>query len=175
MTADAREELLALYAAGALPAGEGLGRADEADAWLEYACVAHTLADFPPVPPPPELKSRLLAQLDPLPGYTVTPADDSAFATLPFPGMSMRLLHTDPVQRRFSCLLKFAPGGRLPAHPHASAEDCVVLEGSIWMGGVEMKAGTFLRVEEGVDHVEQWSDTGALAFVTGPLELLEAH
>jgi hypothetical protein len=168
---DDREERLALIAAGATSEATA---ADCADAWMEYACVADALAAAQPVDPPVEVKARLLAQLDPTPGYTVAPPDDTAFEPLPFPGMSMRLLHTDPVKRRFSCLLKFAPGGRLPAHPHASAEDCVVLEGSIWMGGVEMSAGTFLRVEEGVDHVEQWSDTGALAFVTGPLELLEA-
>jgi hypothetical protein len=42
----------------------------------------------------------------------------------------------------------------------ATAEDCVVLEASIWMGGMEMTVGTFLWVEEGVDRVEQWRDTG---------------
>ena len=173
MTADPREELFALAAAGTLPDGEGVSRADEPDLWLDYAGVAELLADTAPVDPPAELKTRLLAQLDPPPGYTVTPADDDAFRPLPFPGMSIRVLNTDPVKRRFACLLRFAPGARLPAHPHASAEDCIVLEGSLWMGGVHMTAGTFLRVEEGVDHAEQWSDTGALAFVSGPLELLE--
>lgn len=167
---DDRDELLALIAAGAAPEASV---ADCADAWMEFAAVADCLADATPVDPPAVVRSRLLAQLDPPPGYTVAPADDTGFLPTAEPGISMRLLHTDPLKRRFSCLLRFAPGARLPAHPHASAEDCIVLEGSIWMGGVEMKAGTFLRVEEGVDHVEQWSDTGALAFVTGPLELLE--
>ena len=48
-----------------------------------------------------------------------------------------------------------------------------MLEGSLWVGGVHMKAGDYQRVEAGVDHVEQWSDTGALAFITAPLELLD--
>ena len=167
---DAREDLLALIAAGAVPEA---AVADCADAWLAYAAVADCLADAPPVDPPVELRSRLFAQIVPLPGYTVASPDDTAFRPTPEPGLSMRILNVDHANRRFSCLLRFAPGARLPAHPHASAEECIVLEGSIWMGGVEMTAGTFLRVEEGVDHVEQWSDTGAVAFVTGPLELLE--
>jgi hypothetical protein len=168
---DAREELLALIAAGAM--SEGATVADCADAWLDYAAVAECLADTPPVAPPVELKSRLLARLDPPPGYTITRADDTTFRPTPEPGLEMRILSVDHAARRFSCLLKFAPGARLPAHPHASAEECVVLEGNLYMGGVHMTAGDFLRVEEGVDHVEQWSDTGALAFVSGPLELLE--
>ncbi len=174
-----RDELLALYAAGALPPAEAAAverSGDDAEAWEKFAGAVGCLDDSEPVSPPPGLKSALLAKLDPPPGYTVTPDDPTAFVPLPFPGMSMRILSTDRANDRFTCLLKFAPGARLPAHPHASAEDCMLLEGTLHMGGVRMTAGTYLRVEAGVDHVEQWSDTGALAFVTGPLELLEhAH
>lgn len=174
-----REDLLALYAAGALSPDEAAAverTGAAAEAWHLYADAVEALADVEPVAPPPELKSDLLAKLDPPLGYTITPADDSAFRPLPFPGLSMRILSIDREQKRFSSLLKFAPGARLPAHPHASAEDCMLLEGTLYMGGVKMTAGTYLRVEAGVDHVDQWTDTGALAFISGPLELLEhAH
>lgn len=171
-----RDELLALYAAGALTSDEAAAvelAGDDAEAWERFAGAVGCLNDADPVAPPPALKTALLAKLDLPSGYTVTPDDPAAFRPLPFPGMSMRILSIDRASDRFSCLLKFAPGARLPAHPHATAEDCMLLEGTLYMGGVKMTAGTYLRVEAGVDHVEQWSDTGALAFVTGPLELLE--
>ncbi len=174
-----REELLALYAAGALPPDEAAAveRADTiAGAWEMFAGAVAFLDDTAPVAPPPQLKSALLARLDPPAGYTVSHADDSAFGPTPFPGITMRVLNIDPVARRFSSLFRFAPGARLPAHSHATAEECVLLEGTLHMGGVTMTAGTYLRVDAGVDHVDQWTDTGGLAFITGPLELLEhAH
>jgi anti-sigma factor ChrR (cupin superfamily) len=166
------EELLALYAAGALPPSEA-AEVERADAWAEFAAAVECLADAEPVAPPPGLKTAILNQLDLPTGYTVTHADPTAFAPTPFPGITVRVLNVDPVARRFTSLFRFAPGARLPAHPHATAEECVLLEGSLCMGGVRMTAGAYLRVDAGVDHVEQWSDTGGLAFITGPLELLE--
>jgi anti-sigma factor ChrR (cupin superfamily) len=170
------DDLLALYAAGALApdeATEAECAGGDVEAWELYADAVALMDAAEPVAPPPQLKSALLAKLDPPAGYTISPADPTAFERLPFPGLSMRVLNIDKVGGRFTSLLRFAPGARLPAHPHASAEECVLLEGSLYMGGVKMTAGAYLRVEAGVDHVEQWSDTGALAFVTGPLELLE--
>ena len=171
-----REDLLALYAAGALTpeqVAEVERTGADAEAWELFAGAVGCFNDAEPVAPPPELKSTLLAKLDPPPGYTITPADDSAFRPMPIPGLSMRILSIDREQQRFTSLLKFAPGARLPAHPHASAEDCMLLEGTLYMGGVKMTAGTYLRVEAGVDHADQWTDTGALAYICGPLELLE--
>ena len=174
-----REEMLALYAAGALTpdeAAEAERAGLDAEAWHLFAGATACFVDADAVSPPPQLKTALLAQLDPPAGHTVAPADDSAFGPTPYPGISIRVLNVDPVAKRFSSLLKFAPGARLPAHPHATAEDCMLLEGTLYMGGVKMTAGTYLRVEAGVDHVDQWTDSGALAFITGPLELLDhAH
>lgn len=171
-----REELLALYAAGALTpdeAAEAERAGLDAEAWELFAGATACFVDAELVAPPPQLKTALLAQLDPPAGHTVAPADPTAFGPTPYPGISIRVLNVDVVAKRFSSLLKFAPGARLPAHPHATAEDCMLLEGTLYMGGVKMTAGTYLRVEAGVDHVDQWTDTGALAFITGPLELLE--
>jgi ChrR Cupin-like domain len=174
-----REDLLALYAAGALAPGEAaeVERAGfDAEAWERFAGAVALLIDAAPVAPPPQLKTALLAQLDPPAGHTLSPSDPAAFAPTPYPGISIRVLNVDLVEKRFTSLMRFAPGARLPAHPHATAEECMLMEGTLYMGGVRMTAGTYLRVDAGVDHVDQWTDTGALAFITGPLELLEhAH
>ena len=167
-----REELFALYAAGALTPDEA-AEVERAGAWDLFADAVALLADSAPVAPPPQLKSALLAQLELPAGYTVAPADPTAFGPTPYPGITMRVLNIDQAGGRFSSLFKFAPGARLPAHPHATVEECVLLEGALYMGGVKMTAGAYLRVDAGVDHVDQWTDTGGLAFITGPLELLE--
>lgn len=179
------EEVAALYAAGALTPGE-LAELDRErrDGWPEletalaaFAAVTDELtADVPAVDPPPGVLPAVLAALDSpaVPaGYTIRPADAAEFHPLPYPGVSMRVLHIDRPRHRFSCLFKFAPGARLPGHPHSSAEECVVLEGTLMVGGVRMKAGDYQRVEAGVAHVEQWSDTGGMVFITAPLDLLE--
>lgn len=190
MTADLTdytvEDLAALYAAGALtPAESAQLELSRQSGWPEFEAAvgpftlttADLAADLPEVAPPPGVLTALLAAIDAPPavppGYTIRPAADADFHPLPYPGVSMRLLHIDRLANRFSCLLKFAPGGRLPGHPHSSAEECVVLDGTLMVGGVRMNAGDYQRVEAGVTHVEQWSDTGATAFVTAPLDLLE--
>jgi hypothetical protein len=175
------EELVALYAAGALtPAEEAAFENRRAAGWPEAEAlmaafsrtVTDLVADAPEVVPPPAVRAAVMAALDPPPGYTVLAADDTQFRPTDHLGVSMRLLHVDRRRGHFSCLLRFAPGARLPAHPHAQPEECVVLEGSVLIGGVRMRAGDYQRVEAGVDHVDQWSDTGGLAFVTAPLDLL---
>jgi uncharacterized protein HemY len=47
-----------------------------------------------------------------------------------------------------------------------------VLEGELLVGGVRMKAGDYQRAEPGTAHADQWSDTGALLYITGPISLL---
>lgn len=181
------EDLVSLYAVGALAPGE----ADEferrrAGGWPEAEELLATLtgpvaalaADVPELVPPSHLKTDLLNRLDPPAppvGYTILAADDTAFQPSPYPGVRMRLLHVDRARQTFSCLLRFAPGARLPAHPHSHPEECVVLDGSVIVAGVRMTAGDYQRVEGGVSHVEQWSDTGGTAFVVAPLDLLDHH
>lgn len=178
------EQIVALYAAGALTANEATEFERRCSTgWPEAEELLHALtepiadltADIPPVAPPSELRATILRSTAPKPphGYTILGSDDSAFQPLPYHGITMRVLNVDRDRQTFSCLMRFAPGARLPAHPHASPEECIVVEGSLFVGDVRMRAGDYQRVEAGVSHVEQWSDTGGLAFITAPLELLE--
>jgi anti-sigma factor ChrR (cupin superfamily) len=181
MTADKPDwldELSALAAAGALTADEraAFDAGPDADATLagwEGALLA-LAENVPPVAPPPALRNRLLAEIAPLPdGHTIRQPDAGGFRPTLFPGIAVRVLHIDRPNRQFACLMRIAPGARLPHHAHAAAEECVVLEGSIQVGGVRMGPGAYQRVEAGVDHVDQWSDTGATVYLNAPLDLLE--
>lgn len=129
-------------------------------------------AVVPPVAPPPGVKATLFARIDP-PGPRFQFAGDGAFVPTPYPGMSIRVLNVDRPRRQFTALIRLEPGGRYPSHPHDGPEECVVLEGELLVGGVRMKAGDYQRAEPGSAHADQWSDTGALLFVTGPLSLMK--
>lgn len=136
-----------------------------------YAEVVRMLAEVAPVAPSPDLKARLLARL-PAPGLTIKPADESAFRPSRHPGVSVRLLHLDRAADRFSAYLRLAPGASLRPHTHDGAEECVVLAGSITVGGRTLTAGDYQRAEPGSPHDEQRSADGCLLFLSGPLSLL---
>ena len=115
-----------------------------------------------------------MTAIAPLPvGHVIRQPDAGHFRPTRYAGITVRVLHIDPTAERFTCLMRIAPGARLPHHPHAVAEECVVIEGTIRVGGVTMGQGAHQRVEAGVDHVDQWSETGATVFLNAPLELLE--
>lgn len=176
---DGLDVLAALAAAGALTAEDRASFDDRPDADAALAAWEGALLalaeDVPPVAPRPQMRERLLTAVAPLPdGHTIRHPDAGGFRPTRFPGIAVRILHLDRPRRQFACLMRIAPGARLPHHPHAVAEECVVLEGSLQVGGVRMGPGAYQRVEAGVEHVDQWSDTGATVYLNAPLELLDA-
>jgi quercetin dioxygenase-like cupin family protein len=81
------------------------------------------------------------------------------------PGIQRKVLHErDSVM---SYLLKFAPGAVLPAHRHPMDERCVVLEGSVRIGGQVLAAGGFHLALEGLPHGDITSDEGAVIYLHG--------
>ena len=132
------------------------------------------LAAVTPVPPSAGLLTTILDRLPPAdpPGLTVRLADPAAFRPTGRPGVSIRLLHTDRVARRFSAYLRLDPGASLQPHTHDGAEECVVLSGSITVAGRTLAAGDYQLAEAGSPHAEQVSADGCLLFLTGPLSLL---
>lgn len=181
---DDLDDLAALAAAGGLSEEDRAafdacpGSTEALAAWEES--VLALAEDAPPVAPPPGIRDRLLATVAPLPAVGMLPAGhvirqpgESGFRPTPFPGVSVRVLHIDRPNRQFACLMRLDPGARLPHHPHAVAEECVVLEGTLQVGGVRMGPGAYQRVAAGVDHVDQWSDTGVTVFLNAPLDLLD--
>lgn len=141
-----------------------------ATAEFEGALLALT-AGIPPVTPPPELKAAILEQIATPKGFSFRFADHASFRPTPVAGITYRLLSRDREQHRVTCLLRLAPGARLPAHTHPGIEECVVLEGTVIVGQIRMRAGDYQRAEADSEHVEQWSDTGALVYLSSPDDL----
>lgn len=174
------EEHAALYLAGALPeevqaafeAQLGAGWPEGERALRELAPAIQAFADdVVPVLPPPGVKTALLAKLTG-PKCEFAFADGGAFVPTRFPGVTMRLLHFDKTRRQFSAFMKIAPGAKFPTHHHDGPEECVVLHGELIVGSVRMRAGDYQRADADSEHDVQWSETGAMAFVTAPLSML---
>ncbi len=125
------------------------------------------------VEPPPAIKAAVLDAIAVAPkGFVFRFAGDESFRATPIPGVTFRLLHRDKQRDSVTCLLRLAPGARLPAHLHHGVEECVVLEGSVMVGRTRMGPGDYQRAEADSEHREQWTDTGALVYLSGPEDLL---
>jgi len=79
------------------------------------------------------------------------------------PSIAYKMLDDDGAMQAF--LLKFDPGARLPAHDHAGDEMCVVLEGSVRLGDVEVSAGDYHMALSRSHHGDLVSDYGAVLFI----------
>jgi quercetin dioxygenase-like cupin family protein len=90
-------------------------------------------------------------------------ARDGAWETLA-PDVAFKLLEDDGTMQAF--LLRLGPGARLPAHDHPQSEElCVVIEGSVALGDIEVSAGDYHVAFAGSTHGEVVSATGALLFI----------
>src|SRR5215471_18383465 len=94
--------------------------------------------------------------------YVTVRSDAGAWLNL-LPHVQVKVLHTDG--RYNSILLRMEPGASLPAHYHEDDEECVVMEGEVYIGDVRVKAGDYHLALSGSRHGELRSDTGALLFL----------
>jgi quercetin dioxygenase-like cupin family protein len=65
----------------------------------------------------------------------------------------------------YACLIRMEKGGTLPPHDHATPEECVVLEGEVWLGDVHCRAGDFHLAPAGLRHGALRTDEGCLLYV----------
>jgi mannose-6-phosphate isomerase-like protein (cupin superfamily) len=81
------------------------------------------------------------------------------------PGVDWLPLYQEPAQGWHAFLLRMAPGARLPTHMHSRAEECLVLEGELRIGGVSYVAGDYLVAPAGSQHPRVISRGGAIAYL----------
>jgi anti-sigma factor ChrR (cupin superfamily) len=85
------------------------------------------------------------------------------------PGMFEKLLYVDHATGMRSFLLRGGPGTGVPPHAHRGAEECLLLEGDIQVGGVSLKPGDYHVAPPGTTHPSLRSETGFVAFLREPL------
>jgi mannose-6-phosphate isomerase-like protein (cupin superfamily) len=115
------------------------------------------------------MRARLLARVrDAAPQRSaVTVAKDDG-AWEPFsPRVQIKVLRHDPESTSY--LLKLEAGAMIWPHRHAQDEECVVLEGRVQIGELDMGAGTFHLAPRGKNHEPIRTETGALLYLRGAM------
>jgi len=187
-------EWAALYAAGALSPEdcalfEAKLAAVNADCLKEWRAlepaVEELLSTVEPVTPRQEIRSRLLEQLDstipaslpPQPQAARRPRDlyvqrasKGRWRDMGIPGATRRILWLDRERNEYSALVRCEPGTVFPDHIHPGPEQCLVLEGDLWLDNVEYGPGDFQRFEGGTRHGVQTTRRGCLILLSGSLE-----
>lgn len=69
-----------------------------------------------------------------------------------------------------SMLVRFAPGASVADHHHALDEDCLVLEGEMFLGDILLRAGDYQLAPAGGGHFGETSDVGVVFFFHGALD-----
>lgn len=115
------------------------------------------------VQPPPEVRQRLMdyvrAEAQPAPGITVHRAADG-WQPHPVPNTRWKMVATDEQTGAVTMLLKLDAESRFPAHEHKGAEQCLVIEGSFFIGERFYVAGDFIYASPGTADDEIYTREG---------------
>lgn len=182
----------ALYAAGAIPE-EDAPEAARDDAAQEFGEVIDLLAGgITPIPPPHRVRAALLEKTEHPAGLSngtppsrqvwkdwtddaarrdtfVLRREDGTWEAAGVPGVSVRRLFVDRGRNQMTALIRMAAGASYPSHHHAGAEECLVLEGDLWVGDMLLEAGDYQRMPPGSRHGVQSTRGGCLLLITSSL------
>ena len=90
------------------------------------------------------------------------------------PGISCKLLATDPERDRVSMLVRLTPGVHYPPHTHAGIEELHLLDGELWIDDRKLTPGDYNRAEPGTGDQRVWSETGCTCvLITSPGDILK--
>lgn len=139
------------------------------EAWQRR--LAPMAASVAPVAPPPALWDRIAgavaAETDRGPRTVLR--GGGAWTSIA-PGVEMQTLVVDRELGFRTFLLRMQPGSELPAHPHDADEECLMLEGEISIGALNLRAGDWHLAPRGHLHPEIRSATGGLLYVRSALD-----
>ena len=193
------EELAALNAVGALdgkdyddlqglvPGADPVVASEVARFNDVAALLLASLSDLHP--PAPELKERILRQVEqgkpgqrsqalrkiaPAQGFSLIRGEEvSGWRQLSVPGAFVKLLSLDQTRGYAVVLGKLDAGARYPAHQHSGPEEVYVLSGDLNIGGHVLHAGDFHHADAGTRHGENFSENGCtILAVISSLDLL---
>lgn len=143
-------------------------RPEDKDADLLAAALAGLLRDAALAPSvAADLRGRILAAAG-RSRTQVVRAEEGEWMDF-VPGIRIKSLRKDMHTRTETSLWRLAPGAVIPPHPHASEEECLVLEGAIIHDGVEYRAGDYLLADAVERHKAFTSPGGALLMIRGEL------
>lgn len=98
---------------------------------------------------------------------TVAGAESSGWEPLR-PGVDIKPLAS--VGPAVSMLARFRPGATVPGHPHSVDEECLMVEGELFLGDVLLREGDFQFAPGGSSHGSLFADTDCLLFFHGAVD-----
>jgi predicted ChrR family anti-sigma factor len=101
-------------------------------------------------------------------GFLVVRACEGEWRATEDEGVSYKLLFADRERGTYTTLLKMEAGSRIPSHRHLGVEQCLVIEGDVRSGLIEMTAGDFNCSLPGSVHEELVTEKGALLLLVSP-------
>lgn len=96
--------------------------------------------------------------------YATEPAQSSPWETLS-EGVEIKVLRG--VGSVMSTLARIAPGAQVVDHGHMLDEDCLMLQGDLFLGDILLRPDDYQVAPAGCNHVNSMSDTGALFYFHG--------
>lgn len=120
-----------------------------------------------PVMPRPGLRLRVLAAARasrPVPDLLFVARDATRWTPLA-PGLDHKPLAGGARDRTRTFLLRLAPGGRLPAHVHDTAEHLLVVSGTFVQDGRSVATGDYMYSPVGSSHAEAVTAAGCVVLV----------
>ena len=140
------------------------------DVWEDRLSVLeHGVA---PVDPPAALWNKIEAAVDEAPAkppFGITLRENEGEWEVLLEGVEKKLLFADPTAGTESYLLRVARRTRVPAHRHGRAEECLVLEGELFIGDLRLAAGDYHLALPGSDHPDAWTEGGTLVYIRGDI------
>jgi len=119
--------------------------------------------------PSNELFEAVLARIESegtqLPGSVTLRSSEAGWAPLS-EGVSFRVLREETNTGRQSVLIRMQPGAVYQPHPHDTDEECLVIEGDLWLGNLELRAGDFHVAFKGTVHPASRTITGCLLHIS---------
>lgn len=125
-------------------------------AFLRGSSVGHTASELY------EFLSGLLP-FKGVPGLSVFDSENDWIEIAP--GVEKKALWSDGVTA--SNYFRFAPGASVGGHLHRGDEECMMLDGDLFIGDILLRAGDYQLAPAGSRHGKVFSDNGALVYVRG--------
>jgi quercetin dioxygenase-like cupin family protein len=88
------------------------------------------------------------------------------------PGVLVKLLRGDAARGSMTAYIRMLPGSSLEPHDHAQTEECLVIEGEMFIGGHRLAAGDMHVAAAGTAHPCITSPRGALMLVRAEFRAL---
>ncbi len=102
----------------------------------------------------------------------VVSTDSLPWMPLEFPGVHMRIIHSDAQTGRLTVMTRLEPGATIPAHFHTKADETVyVLSGDFVEAGVTYGVGTYFAATAGTPHGLHESRGGCVVLTSFSAEL----